>query len=324
MMDDNDDEVIARYVDDVARQLQTVYEATRNAPDRYSRTREFVVCTPVMSSEVLPVRPHDADYRVFGNFTDESHLIIDIGANSGYSAESIWASGSGARVLSFEALHFHQADLAALKTAHGDRYDYRLRGLSNAPAVLEFVMPVVNGVALTPLATASSDIHWQSLAGNTIRFGDPEAYRNDHPVNLDLAFYQAHVERLDDALKQADLIPNNTRLSAIKIDVEGLEPEVVAGAYETLCRHKPLLLIEAAKNRPEMLAMLQDMGYRTASRCGDVLEQSQEPPQSLNTFFWHVEQRNPYETTGLLKKRRSGAGSVSQNRYKSVADPSNR
>ena len=225
--------------------------------------------------------------------------------------------------MSFEALHFHEANLAALKTAYGDRFDFRLTGLSNAPAVLEFVIPVVNGVALTSLATAWSEIHWPSLAENTIRFGDLEAYRNGHPVDLDLAFYQANVERLDDVLKQLDLSPHNTSISAIKIDVEGLEPEVVEGAYETLCRHKPLLLIEAAQYRTEMLAILKDMGYLIARRCGDVLEQSQEPPPGLNTFFWHADRRNLYETTGLLKQCRPGVGSVLHNWFKSVTGHSN-
>jgi len=322
-MADTDDDLIARHVDGVMRQLQTVYEASRDDPDRYLRASEFVIQFSVRPSEVPPVTLHDDDYRVFRNFTDESDLIIDIGANSGYSAESIWASGSGARVLSFEALHFHHASLAALKTAYGDRYDYRMRGLSNAPAVLDFVIPVVNGVALTSLATAWSDIHWPSLAENTIRFGDLEAYRNNRPVDLDLAFYQANVERLDDALKQLNLTSHNTSISAIKIDVEGLEPEVVEGAHETLCRHKPLLLIEAAQYRAEMLATLKDMGYLIARRCGDVLEQTQELPPGLNTFFWHVDQRNFYETSGLLKPRRSVAVSVLRNWFKSVASHSN-
>ena len=238
LMADTDDDLVARHAEDVTRRLRTVYEASRNDPDRYSHAGKFAICTPDRRSGTLPPAPHDADYRVFRNFSDEGDLIIDVGANSGYSAESIWASGSGARVLSFEALHFHLANLEALKRAYGDRFDYRLRGLGNAPAVLEFVMPVVNGVAITPLATASSDIHWQSLARNTICFGDPAAFRRQRPVSLDLAFYQANVERLDDALKQPDLSEHNTSICAIKIDVEGMEPEVVEGAQETLCRQQ--------------------------------------------------------------------------------------
>ena len=88
-MADTDDDLIARHVDGVMRQLQTVYEASRDDPDRYSRASEFVIDTPVRPSEIRPVTVHDVDYRVFKHFTDESDLIIDIGANSGYSVELV-------------------------------------------------------------------------------------------------------------------------------------------------------------------------------------------------------------------------------------------
>lgn len=53
------------------------------------------------------------------------------------------------------------------------------------------------------------------------------------------------------------------RLSAIKIDVEGHELEVLAGATETLERLRPTLLIEANHHEPAMAVagMLRPLGY---------------------------------------------------------------
>ncbi|WP_108880272.1 FkbM family methyltransferase [Anderseniella sp. Alg231-50] len=312
-MRDDDGDLIARHVDDVMRHLKALYDALPGNPDHRSKASRFVADTADRPAPEPPFAMHDADYRVFRHFTDDSDLIVDIGANCGYSAESIWASGSGARVLSFEALNLHDPNLATLKKVYGDRFDYRIMGLGNSSAILEFVTPVVNGIAITALATAWNDIHWQSLAENTIRFGDIEAYRSHRPVDIDLALIQAPVMKLDDALKSQGLNLQGNNICAIKIDVEGLEPEVVAGARETLLHHKPLLLIEAAQFRTEMLKVLQDMGYRFATRNGDVLEPVLKLPTGVNSFFWHADQQTHYETLGLLARKRSTAASLLRN-----------
>lgn len=55
------------------------------------------------------------------------------------------------------------------------------------------------------------------------------------------------------------------RLKLIKIDVEGMESEVLRGARRTLARFKPLLYVENAfaDKSPELVALLQELGYRS-------------------------------------------------------------
>lgn len=63
------------------------------------------------------------------------------------------------------------------------------------------------------------------------------------------------------------------KVSLIKIDVEGLEPEVLVGATETLARDKPILLLEydeewwreAGHSFAEVISMLSGLGYNSYS-----------------------------------------------------------
>jgi hypothetical protein len=53
------------------------------------------------------------------------------------------------------------------------------------------------------------------------------------------------------------------RLKLVKIDVEGMEAEVLRGAAATLARHKPLLYVENAyvDRSPELIRLLREYGY---------------------------------------------------------------
>jgi FkbM family methyltransferase len=50
----------------------------------------------------------------------------------------------------------------------------------------------------------------------------------------------------------------------IKIDVEGMESDVLAGAAATISRHRPILYVENAfsDKSPALIAQLRDLGYR--------------------------------------------------------------
>jgi FkbM family methyltransferase len=55
-------------------------------------------------------------------------------------------------------------------------------------------------------------------------------------------------------------------LDAIQLDCEGHEPHIIAGAMETISRHRPLLAIEGPS--PELTETILAHGYREAGRCG--------------------------------------------------------
>lgn len=85
-------------------------------------------------------------------------------------------------------------------------------------------------------------------------------------AGVDLRAGEAQVETLDGARQRRSLPPPDW----IKIDVEGMEAEVLAGARETLRRYHPQLVVEMhgigveAKlaNARRVLSMLHWLGYR--------------------------------------------------------------
>ena len=64
------------------------------------------------------------------------------------------------------------------------------------------------------------------------------------------------IMRLDDL--------NIPRLNLLKLDLEGMEGDALEGARDTIARCRPLLYVEADREakRPELLALMRDLGYR--------------------------------------------------------------
>lgn len=74
----------------------------------------------------------DKDYLVFTHFKDENSTILDIGANYGYSATTIWQVGSASAVASFEPIRGYELILEELGrrvNANSKRYESYCTGV---------------------------------------------------------------------------------------------------------------------------------------------------------------------------------------------------
>ena len=82
-----------------------------------------------------------------------------------------------------------------------------------------------------------------------------------HPASDPRPNYRVTVVRLDDFYDQP-------RLDFIKIDVEGMEADVLRGAATLIRRHKPVIYAEndRPEKSPELIGLIRSHGYR---------------------FFWH-------------------------------------
>lgn len=64
-----------------------------------------------------------------------------------------------------------------------------------------------------------------------------------------------------------EVVLNNVkRIDVLKIDVEGMEVELLKGAVQAISRYKPLIYVEAFENERlrEIIKLLAPMGYRVA------------------------------------------------------------
>jgi FkbM family methyltransferase len=245
-------------------------------------------------------QPHDEDYVVFGSFQDKEEVILDIGANWGYSAGSMWSVGAGSKIVSFEAIPLYRDCLEKILTVHPEGYSYLMTALSSVPGVLKFAVPVVNDTALTALTSASENPHLESLTENV--------YNSVHRwmlgvsnITLRICEFEVPVQTLDSVLAtHPKLIPKHG-VAVIKLDVEGWEFEVLKGAIDTLQAHKPLIMAEGGNRRQELRELMAALDYSYAERNGDKLELFRGVGMKNNGFFVNNKKIDEYRTRKLLE-----------------------
>ena len=162
-------------------------------------------------------------------------VFVDIGANIGTFSMALRTDA--ARVVAFEA----QRIIANMLCG-----SVALSGALNVE-----VHTVALGARAGYLEVPAFD-YSQPLNFGGVEFGpeqrEPLEQPRLHPSNPD------HVDLR--TLDSYHLSP-----SVMKIDVEGMELEVLAGARQTIRRHKPVMLIEHIKSGPALRQAIVDLGY---------------------------------------------------------------
>jgi FkbM family methyltransferase len=161
---------------------------------------------------------------------DRGRTALDIGANQGFYSYAL--AGRFQRVLAFEPNSAIAEDLRRSALAKLEVHNV---ALSATNGVQELYVPTVDGV---------QQHGWASFD----RFNLAEA--------TDVLEVEVPVRTLDSyALEGVDFI---------KIDVEGHEPEVLAGALDTLERNRPVVLAEVREaNLEGVLALFERLRYAT-------------------------------------------------------------
>jgi FkbM family methyltransferase len=170
-------------------------------------------------------------------------MLVDIGAHDGLLTIP-FARLPGSRVLAFEPLPSAFARLqAALRAAFGDvpaNVKCHHLALGDHEGSITLAMPVLDGVAQEQWASTAKDYAAHISARVTVeRFTVP-------------------LRRLDDFAL--------TDVTAIKLDAEGAEYEILRGARETLLRCRPVLTLEVEERHRQgstyaVPAYLDALGY---------------------------------------------------------------
>lgn len=142
---------------------------------------------------------------------------IDVGASQGAFLEHMVRIAPRGRHLAFEPLEDHAARLAERFPA----VDVRNLALGDRNGQAQFMRrpePALSSLETVPPGE------------------DPETWRG--PIHDQAQRETVAVRRLDDEL------PAGFTPALIKIDVEGVEPAVLAGAKRTLAEHRPVVALE--------------------------------------------------------------------------------
>jgi len=243
----------------------------------------------------------EPEFAVFRYFCARHGAILDIGANFGYSVASIWATGCDAVVVSFEPNVWHTDCLERIKQMRPAQFDFRMTGLGNATGQIAFTMPVIEGTGVSGLASAAieQETDWaipENVLDYMLRYlPDIAAPR------LQFTEVAWPIRRLDDILAEDRFDVPLEAIAALKIDVEGYEADVIAGAAETLRRHRPMLMVEGANRVPAVVRQLAELGYDYAEFSEGHLALSTDLSMRVSGFFLHRSRVDDCRSLGLLR-----------------------
>jgi len=244
--------------------------------------------------------PHDEDFQILRAFTDPEAVILDIGANAGYSVASIWAVGSKCKIVSFEVLPWHFAALDAIAQLRPGNYGFRMLGLSDTRGSMKFVVPVVNGFTVSALSSASTTPNLDCLTKNIY----------DHTMLwipgteiTSVKFWEidASVEVLDHLIKTDKNLLGNRSIAAMKLDIEGFEYRALMGARGVLKRHKPLVMVEGGNCWEGLAEYMATLGYFYAEKRGMTLVPAEGVCQGNNGFYVHHDKVESYRKIGIYQ-----------------------
>lgn len=183
---------------------------------------------------------------LIGILVSTNDVVIDIGAQKGFISLILSKQvGPDGSVVSIEP------DARALKFL---RTHARQNGCDN-------IITCGYGLGAT---TETCDFALSTQLGWSSR------YPNEAARQCVTSITQIQVRTLDDVVQGLNCGASRRKITFIKIDAEGSEPDIISGGFQTLSRHKPALYMEV--NKRSLAARgsqtdtggepLRDLGYR--------------------------------------------------------------
>jgi FkbM family methyltransferase len=252
------------------------------------------------------VMEHDA--LVFSRFRADMGAILDIGAHWGYMALSIRLSGTTCPIVSFEALETHRPCLQRLKELDTIGYDFKISAVSDREGDVTLYGPVVNGTPIYGLNSIDGSIfaNWHAdfittLIGTSIPLSKLyKIFPLAKKYRFQLLETKLHCKPLDLLLAEGGFAVPIEKIAALKVDVEGHEPQVLRGAAITIARDRPFILVEAGNRNPSVVEILQSYGYVYATLEGDRIFEGRSTGLEVNGGWYHISRAEEYTNLGFL------------------------
>jgi FkbM family methyltransferase len=168
-----------------------------------------------------------------------SLLIVDIGANVGQSGLDFSALFPRAQIRSFEANPQLEVFLRHCRSLIGNRFQFRMVGMSDSPKKLDIFVPKRGNVFIY----GEASVHAAVFDDESVKQRIGEFVLSRFECNL-----------ID--FDSTGLVPN-----IVKIDVQGHELQVLLGMKHTLSTCRPHFVIERSAADDKVMAFLRPFGY---------------------------------------------------------------
>jgi FkbM family methyltransferase len=229
--------------------------------------------------------PHEEDFAIFRHLAGRNECFVDLGANIGNSVVSFRLLNPEAPIVSFEPAFWLEPALRYLQK-HDPALTYHMVGLGERPARVPFYIPALD---------RRPDFYLASMVWT--RFEEP---RLTHVKELMHAQPGQHFAVCEVEVEVGRLDDYRLAPTIIKVDVEDWEPEALHGSAETVAAHRPLVLVEGANRRPEIVTFFREQRYQFCVREGDQLRAADGPTAASNGFYVAAERSAEYRNRGLL------------------------
>lgn len=188
--------------------------------------------------------PHENDFKALKLIRSSSEeCYVDVGANRGQSIESTLLFQPDALVVSFEPNPLLAQEL---ERRYRSRKNIRIvpKGLADSVGQFILFVPQYKRVICYDLASLDRESAASWINGQRVFGFDP--------AKLHVSEFKCEVSTLD--MQQLKPV-------FIKVDVQGLEYNVLNGAKETLRQCEPILLIEDFRGDPRTAVLADELGY---------------------------------------------------------------
>lgn len=185
---------------------------------------------------------HEDDYYFYELFGNRKEItIIDIGANYGQSVISFASVLPHAKIISFEPNLDCIEYLEMISKFTQANYEFHKVGLGSKEIIKDLYIPKIKNTLVTQEASFDRD---QLNQPDVIdRIGN----------NFEIVKQESTIKKLDNY----NLCPD-----IIKIDVQGLEEDVLRGSLETIKKYLPSLMIESNRHNNFIFETLKDCDYQ--------------------------------------------------------------
>lgn len=206
---------------------------------------------------------YDAEFLFFNDLIKDGGIVLDIGANIGTMTAHLAKKHKSSKIYAFEPIPENIETLQRIVNHYKlDNVKIYQAALGNISGELKMLMPVINNVKMHGLShVVKLDIGDKTKEGNV---------------------YAVPVYKLD----EIEELKGNDEITAIKLDVENFEYQVLKGGEQLLIKHKPIIYCELWDNEERNLTInyLKDLGYKVkVYHHKQLIDYSNQ--QSVNFFF---------------------------------------